>query len=83
MAKKEVTSSKAASAASNVLRDKNSTKAEKTAAASTLSQTKAPVKVTGSKAGTAASKTLQNKNSSSRVKTSSGSALTQRLGRKK
>lgn len=82
MAKKEVTSSKAASAASKVLRDKDSTKAEKTAAASTLSQTKAPAKVTGSKAGAAASKTLRTESSSRAAKTSSGSALTQRPSKK-
>lgn len=58
MTRPEVTSKKAATAASKVLRSKNSNKAAKSAAGSALSQTKAPKKTTKSKAGTAASKTL-------------------------
>lgn len=83
MAKKtEVTSKKAATAASKVLRNENSSKTSKSAAGSALSQRKAPPKVTSPKAATAASKTLRNSNTSKTSKTAAGSALTQRPGKK-
>lgn len=83
MAKREVTSKRAASAASKVLRSKNSSKTVKSAAGSALSQRKAPTKVTRTKAGTAASKTLRSSRSSKSAKSSAGSALTQRPSRRK
>jgi len=83
MAINEVTSKRAASAASKVLRSKGSSKTEKSAAGSALSQRKAPAKPTSSKAGSAASKTLRSKQSSKKSKTSAGSALTQRPHRRK
>ena len=83
MAKKEVTSSRAATAASKVLISKSSSKAAKSAAGSALSQTKAPNKVTATKAGTAASSTLRASGGSKASKTSAGSALTQKPNRKK
>lgn len=81
--KKEVTSKKAATAASKVLRSKGSSKATKSAAGSALSQRKAPKKVTSTKAGTAASKTLRKSGTSKTAKSAAGSALTQRPNRRK
>ncbi|VUD69376.1 hypothetical protein TDB9533_04743 [Thalassocella blandensis] len=81
--KTEVTGKKAASAASKVLRNPNSSKAAKSAAGSALSQTKSPPKVTSKKAATAASKTLRSKSTSKTSKTAAGSALTQRPNKKK
>lgn len=83
MAKKEVTSSRAASAASKVLRTEGSSKAGKSAAGSALSQAKAPAKVTGVKAASAASKVLRHESSNKAAKTSAGSALTQKPNRRK
>ena len=83
MPRKEVTSSKAATAASKVLQSKNASKAEKSAAGSTLSQTKSPAKVTSPKAASAASKVLKQQNSSKTAKSAAGSALTQKPNKKK
>ena len=83
MAKKEVTGKKAASVASKVLKNPAASKSAKSAAGSTLSQTKAPTKETGKKAGTAASKTLKSSTATKAAKTSAGSALTQRSNKKK
>lgn len=83
MAKMEVTSKRAASAASIVLRSNIASKSAKSAAGSALSQANAPHKVTSSKAGTAASKTLRGSAGSKASKTSAGSALTQRPNWKK
>jgi len=81
--KTEVTGKKAATAASKVLRNPDSSKTAKSAAGSALSQTKSPSKVTSMNAATAASKTLSNKSTSKTSKTAAGSALTQRPGKKK
>lgn len=75
---KEVTGKRAATAASNVLRNPSATKSVKSAAGSALSQRKAPGKVTSSTSATAASKVLRNPGTSKAAKTASGSALTQR-----
>jgi len=84
MAKKsEVTSKNAASAASKVLRNPNTSKASKSAAGSALSQRKAPSKVTSKKAASAASKTLRNASTSKTSKTAAGSALTQKPNKRK
>lgn len=83
MAKREITSRRAASAASKVLRSHGASKTTKSAAGSALSQTKAPRKVTSSKAGTAASRALRSSGSSKSAKTSAGSALTQRPNRRR
>ena len=82
MTKKEVTSSKAATAASKVLRSDGASKAAKSAAGSALSQTKAPAKVTSAKVATTASKVLKQESSSKSAKTSAGSALTQTPNKK-
>lgn len=81
--KPEVTSRRAATAASKVLRSADSSKTSKSAAGSALSQHKAPPKVTSAKASTAASSALRSPGSSKAAKTSAGSALTQRPTRKK
>ncbi len=84
MAKKtEVTGKKAASAASKVLRTPGASKAAKSAAGSTLSQTKAPKRVTSPKAAKAASKTLRSSGASKSARSSAGSALTQKPNRKR
>jgi len=80
---KEVTSKRAATAASKVLRNKSTSKASKSAAGSALSQRKAPARVTSGKAASAASKTLRKGSTSKSSKTAAGSALTQRPNRKK
>lgn len=81
--KSEVTSKRAASAASIVLQNPNASKAAKSAAGSALSQRKAPVKVTSTKAATAASKALRSSSTSKKAKTAAGSALTQKPDKKK
>lgn len=78
MKKSEVTSKRAATAASTILRNEGSSKTAKSAAGSALSQRKAPAKVTSSMAATAASKTLHSSSASKTAKTSAGSALTQK-----
>lgn len=83
MAKSEVTSKRAASAASKVLRDRSTSKTSKLAAGSALSQAIAPPRVTSSKAAIAASKVLRNQNTSKTSKTAAGLALTQKLNRQK
>lgn len=79
---KEVTGKKAASAAGKVLSNPKSTKAEKSAAASVLSQVNAPTKVTSSKAASLASKTLSSNSSGKSAKSAAASALTQRPNKK-
>lgn len=78
MAKKEVTSPKAATSASKTLAKKDADKASKSAAGSALSQTKAPKKETSPKAATAASKTLKSSAKSKDAKSAAGSALAQK-----
>ncbi|MDA9095248.1 hypothetical protein N9J88_02460 [Porticoccaceae bacterium] len=78
MAKKpEVTSKRVASKASKVLTNPKSSKAAKSAAGSTLSQTKSPAKVTSKKAASAASKTLRDPKATKAEKSAAASALTQ------
>lgn len=77
MAKGESTGRGAAAAASKVLRSKSATKAEKSAAASALTQVGSK-EVTGKKAATAASKVLANPKASKAAKSAAASALTQR-----
>lgn len=79
----ETTGKKAASAASKILRNPNSSKTAKSAAGSALSQSQTPAKVTSASAATAASKVLRKPGSSKPAKTASGSALTQRPNKKK
>jgi hypothetical protein len=77
MAKSEVTSRRAASVASKVLRDGGSSKSAKSAAGSALSQ-RSTTNTTSSRAATAASKALNSSGSSKSARTAAGSALTQK-----
>jgi hypothetical protein len=80
---KEATSKRAASQASKTLRDPKSTPAEKTAAASDLSQRAAAVKETSAHAASKASQVLKDPNASAAAKSAAGSALTQTRDKKK
>jgi len=79
----EVTSKKAASAASKVLRNPDTSKAAKSSAGSALSQSKEPAKTTSRAVASVASKVLQSVGSSKGSKTAAGSALTQVVRKKK
>ncbi len=81
--KPEVTSKRAATAASKILRSPEASKKSKSAAGSALAQHQSPSKVTSSRAATAASSALRSSNSSKAAKTAAGSALTQRVAAKK
>lgn len=83
MKKPEVTTPKAATAASKTLQNSNASKSEKSAAGSALSQTKAPQKVTSSSAASSAGKALSNPGSNKSAKSAAGSALTQKPGKSK
>lgn len=84
MANKKVTSPKVASKASNTLTGKATGATSKTAAASALSQTRAPKKQTSARAATAASKTLRDGRTGKASKLAAASALAQKTkGRKK
>jgi hypothetical protein len=82
MAKSEVTSKKVSSAASMVLRSKTATKAEKSVAASALTQTGSPKETTGKKVASAASKILHDPKASKEAKSVAASALTQKTKKK-
>ena len=80
---RKVTGPKAASSASKTLSSGSTGVKSKTAAASALSQTKAPAKHTSASAASAASKTLSDGRSSKASKSAAGSTLSQRAGKKK
>lgn len=82
MKKPEVTTPKAATAASKTLQDPNASKSAKSAAGSALSQAKAPQKVTSTSAASSAGKTLTNPGASKAAKSAAGSALTQKPSKK-
>ena len=71
------TGKKAAKAASNTLKNPSTGKASKTAAASALTQSKAPLETTTPKAAQAASKVLRDGRTNKDSKTAAGSALSQ------
>jgi hypothetical protein len=79
--KSESTGSKAAAAAAKVLKDPKASKDAKTAAASTLTQSKS-MEATSAKAAAAASKVMRDPKASKEAKTAAASALTQRPGKK-
>ena len=81
--KPEVTSKRAATAASKILRSADASKTAKSAAGSALAQHQSPPKVTSVRAATAASSALRSTSLSKAAKTAAGSALTQRVARKK
>lgn len=78
MAKSESTSKKVASAASKVLKSKTATKAEKSVAASALTQ-KGSTETTSAKVAASASKILRSKTASKEAKSAAASALTQKV----
>ena len=82
MAKSEVTSKNISSAASKVLKSKTATKAEKSVAASALTQTKAPNETTSKKVASEASKILHNPKASKEAKSVAASTLTQKAKKK-
>lgn len=73
----EQTGSKAATAASKVLSNPRSTAAEKSAAASALTQVRNQNEATQARAASAASRVLSNPTSTAREKSAAASALTQ------
>jgi len=72
------TGKRAATKASEVLRNPNASQAAKSAAGSALTQRKAQKEVTSSKAATKASEVLRNANATSAAKSAAASALSQR-----
>lgn len=78
MSKKEVTSARVARNAGKTLSNPGSSKTEKSAAGSALSQHKSPNKETSSGAAKAASKVLKSRSASDAAKSAAASALTQR-----
>lgn len=81
MAKSESTGKKPASNASKVLASKTATKAEKSVAASALSQTKSKG-VTSAAVASKAAKVLDDPKASKAAKSAAASALTQAAGKK-
>lgn len=82
MAKTEITGKKVSSAASKVLRSKTATKAEKSVAASALTQTKSVKETTSKKVAAEASKILHDPKSNKEAKSVAASALTQKVKKK-
>jgi hypothetical protein len=78
----EATGSKVSAAASKVLRSKTASKAEKSVAASALTQTKSVTETTSKKVSAAASKILRSKSASKEAKSVAASALTQKVKKK-
>lgn len=72
------TSSRVASSAARVLSDPNSTAAEKSAAASALTQYKSQVEVTRAEAASKASEVLRDPSATRAEKSAAASALSQR-----
>ncbi|MET0431848.1 MAG: hypothetical protein ABWX70_02200 [Hyphomicrobium sp.] len=81
MAKSESTSKKVASSASKVLRSKTASKAEKSVAASALTQ-KGSTETTSKKVASEASKILHNPKASKQAKSVAASTLTQKTKKK-
>jgi hypothetical protein len=81
MAKSESTSKKVASSASKVLRSKTASKAEKSVAASALTQ-KGSTETTSSAVASKASKILHDPKASKAAKSVAASALTQKTKKK-
>ena len=81
MAKSESTSKKVASSASKVLRSKTASTAEKSVAASALTQ-KGSKETTSAKVAASASKILRDPKASKAAKSAAASALTQKVKKK-
>jgi hypothetical protein len=82
MARSESTSKKVAASASKVLRDPKASKAEKSVAASALTQ-KGSKEMTSAKVAASASKVLRDPKASKAAKSAAASALTQKANKKK
>jgi hypothetical protein len=82
MAKVEITGKKVSSAASKVLSSKTASKAEKSVAASALTQTKSVKETTTKAVASAASKILHDPKASKEAKSVAASALTQKAKKK-
>jgi hypothetical protein len=82
MAKSETTGKKVSSAASTVLRSKTASKAEKSVAASALTQTRSPNETTSKRVASEASKILHDPKASKAAKSVAASALTQKVKKK-
>lgn len=81
VAKSEKTSAKVASSAAKVLKDPKASKAEKSVAASALTQ-KGSTEKTSAKVASTAAKVLKDPKASKAAKSAAASALTQKAGRK-
>ncbi len=81
MAKSESTSKKVATSASKVMRDPKASKAEKSVAASALTQ-KGSTEKTSAKVASSASKVLNDPKASKAAKSAAASALTQKTKKK-
>ena len=79
----ESTSKKVSSAAAKVMKSKTASKAEKSVAASALTQTKSAKETTGKAVATSASKILKDPKASKQAKSVAASALTQKTKAKK
>jgi hypothetical protein len=82
MARSESTSNKVAASASKVLRDPKASKAEKSVAASALTQ-KGSTDKTSTRVAATASKVLRDPKASAAAKSAAASALTQKANKKK
>ena len=81
MAKSESTGKKVSSAASKILHSKTATKAEKSVAASALTQSKSK-EVTGKAVASKAAKIMNDPKASAAAKSVAASALTQKVKKK-
>ncbi len=82
MAKSESTSKKVAASAAKVMKSKTASKAEKSVAASALTQTKSKKETTGKAVAASASKIMRDPKSSKAAKSAAASALTQKTKKK-
>ncbi len=82
MAKSESTGKKVASTASKILHSKTATKAEKSVAASALTQSRTKMEVTGKAVASKASAIMNDPKASKAAKSVAASALTQKMKKK-
>lgn len=83
MAKSESTGKKVASAAAKVMKSKTASKAEKTVAASALTQSKSNTEATSGMVASAAAHVLRDPKASKEARSVAASALTQKVAAKK
>ncbi|MEQ1651138.1 MAG: hypothetical protein ABL897_01475 [Hyphomicrobium sp.] len=82
MAKSEKTGKGVSSAAAKVLKSKTASKAEKSVAASALTQTKSAKETTGKAVASSAAKIMKDPKASKEAKSVAASALTQKVKKK-